>query len=1490
MASHMLRPARSINGRSVILFLGLLLAGTMARAQQAAALTPPADERQAQLAERNRLDLESKQLRLAGKLPEAIAAATNMLALERQLFGNEHDDVAGSLLFLGECYEQASDFAQAESRLRERYDIRLMAYGEQSWRSVDARSDLDYCRRLAVLPVDARAKLTEADRMIDQAQELARIARYPEALARARRAVELRRAVLDENDRKIANGLSWVGFILEAQHSYAEARPMFEQALAIDERLLGPEHPTTVSLLSNLATLNHAAGDDMRALPIAQRVVAIEEKILGADANDLAVSLGNLALVYKSLGLPRKAVPLLERALTIQQKTVGSEQPGMANTINSLAAVYHSLGQYAQALPLYRQALAIREKSLGDNHPATAESLNNLAALYFSMGKPADALALSKRVLQINEAVFGADHPAITSGLMNLGIAYQTMGDHGSAERLFDRERAIEERAWGVDHVQTTASLSLLGRLYEDQGKYADAQPLLEKALSIRDKALGGDNPRTIGSLLDLGTLYQSQGKYAAARALFERAMQSREKLLGEDHPETADVLEKLGMLYHDQGDDARALPLLERALATDDERLGTDNPRSGSCANSLAIVYQNRGDFAQARPLLERGRAIAVHAFGADHENVATAIGNLAALDQEQGNYAEALSLLEQAVAMKQKALGAEHPSTAETVALLASLYCERGDYAEALRLNQQVLAVREKALGAEHPRTAETVNELGNLYSRTGDDRQALAAYRRALAIREKTLGDDHPDTATSLNNLADYWRRHEQFAQAQPLYQRALAIYEKSLGPDHREVAIALDNLALLVSTLGDHAQALTLQRRALAISERISGPDHPDTALTLRNIAGLYQDLGDFSQSLSYYQRALAIREKTLGAEHPETAELLVGMAFLHQFHGDPANALPLYQRALAISHKNLELTADVQSEREQLSMVASVRRELDALLTLIVDRQGQPDDAYDEVVVWKGEVFARERAVQLARQTADPQLRRTFEELESVSTQLAKLALADPAEKDLAIWRSNIDRLNAEKDQVERQLSEQSAEFRRRHAQPQRGVVDVRQALPDEGALVDFLVYRHFESPAGGRGKLRTKDYVAAFIVRRDRPTVLLELGPNAPIESAIDSWRRSFGQPKRGGNDPANELRRLIWQPLEPHLAGARMILLSPDQALARFPWAALPGQEPGSYLCEAFPIVIVPAPQLLPDLIAAPPSETLPGASLLAVGDVDYGAAPGRAIDWLASRSAVGLDQGGQRMVFGPLANTRDEVVAIRDSFTRRYPGATVALLSKEGATKSAFERQASKCRWLHLATHGFFAPPDKKSALAPDTTADALGEFVSSETAPLGNAPGLLSGLALAGANTPSLKDEDDGILTATEVATLDLSNVDVAVLSACETGLGETAGGEGVLGLQRAFQLSGVRTTVTSLWSVSDLGTRVLMQHFYDNLWNRRMSKVEALRQAQLTLLNTPLEKLASDSGRGLTLLRDVSQTPGQRLPPYYWAAFMLSGDWR
>jgi CHAT domain-containing protein len=221
----------------------------------------------------------------------------------------------------------------------------------------------------------------------------------------------------------------------------------------------------------------------------------------------------------------------------------------------------------------------------------------------------------------------------------------------------------------------------------------------------------------------------------------------------------------------------------------------------------------------------------------------------------------------------------------------------------------------------------------------------------------------------------------------------------------------------------------------------------------------------------------------------------------------------------------------------------------------------------------------------------------------------------------------------------------------------------------------------------------------------------------------------------------------------------------------------------------------------------------------------------------------------------------------------------------------------------QASRRRFLHLATHGYFEAATPFSPVSPGAARDAIfGMWRDIYT--YGRNPLVRSGLVLAGANRSAAQ----GILTAEELADLDLRGVELVVLSACDTGLGKQAAGEGVLGLQRAFQACGARTLVVSLWSVNDAATSVLMEEFYTNLWTKGMPKLKALQQAQRTVLHNParvaqrarrLRELLAKRGVSETGLaaRGIGKQAGdlpkggkiqKRSHPALWAAFVLSGD--
>ena len=353
----------------------------------------------------------------------------------------------------------------------------------------------------------------------------------------------------DDLGPPLANVLNQVGFYLYGRAAYAEALPLYERALAIREKALGPGHPAVAASLNNLAELYRARGAYERALPLYERALAIFEKALGPGHPDVATSLNNLALLHYDQGGYERALPLYERALTIFEKALGTGHPTVAQSLNNLAALHYARGAYERALPLCERALAIREKALGPGHPTVAQSLNNLAELYRARGAYECVLPLCDRALAITEKALGPGHPDVATSLNNLAFLYDAQGAYERALPLYERALAIREKALGPRHPDVAQSLNNLAELYRVQGAYERALPLCERALAIREKALGPGHPDVATSLNNLAALYDDQGAYERALPLYERALTIFEKALGPGHPSTKQLIANLAAL-----------------------------------------------------------------------------------------------------------------------------------------------------------------------------------------------------------------------------------------------------------------------------------------------------------------------------------------------------------------------------------------------------------------------------------------------------------------------------------------------------------------------------------------------------------------------------------------------------------------------------------------------------------------------------------------------------------------------------------------------------------------------------------------------------------------------------------------------------------------------------------------------------------------------------------------------------------------------------
>ncbi len=307
-----------------------------------------------------------------------------------------------------------------------------------------------------------------------------------------------------------------------------------------------------------------------------------------------------------------------------------------------------------------------------------------------------------------------------------------------------------------------------------------------------------------------------------------------------------------------------------------------------------------------------------------ADEMRVA-ALNNLATIYEQQSLFPKAEPLRQEALAIRQKLYGETHEYVAYSLNELARLYNRQEEYRKAEPLLKQALAIKEELLGAEHASLASSLNNLAMTYAELGEYAKAEALYQRALTIREQELGADNVELASPLNNLARMYSAMGDFARAEPLFKRALSLRQKAYGTEDPSVATSLSNLAFLYQSQRELDQAADYYRQALDIWSNTLGERHPDVLTTLNNLAALYKAQGQGELAEATTQYVLSLREEALGSLHPRVANTLNNLAVLHQRGGDLKTAEQFYFRALHIASQSEQKTLQwfVQSNISEL---------------------------------------------------------------------------------------------------------------------------------------------------------------------------------------------------------------------------------------------------------------------------------------------------------------------------------------------------------------------------------------------------------------------------------------------------------------------------------------------------------------------------------------------------------------------------------------
>ncbi len=1111
-------------------------------------------------------------------------------------------------------------------------------------------------------------------------------------------------------------------------------------------------------------------------------------------------------------------------------------------------------GKYAEAEAEAEGLVSVIQSAQGSGSLEVARATDLLVEALICNGKGAEprTRALAEQAIRSKEAHVGADDSMLAPSLRNLGDVLAELFEYQLAIAPYERAVAVRERALGREDPVVGDDLDHLAWALTLAEHHDQALTAITRALGIKEKTLDRGDAKIARTLEVHGSVLQRRGEYARARPVLQRALALREAV-DPAHPQMARTLSLIGTQFWFEGDLVQAKQFSARAVAVAENALRPGHPDLAYYLRNLALPVADLGDLADARTLRERALAIAESSLGSDHPLVAVQLNDLANSLVLQGEYSEARQTYERALQIYERRLGPQHTRVTTVVYNLAIVSAALGDYSEARRQFNRAIATWERVVGPNHPFVARAADALAEMLSEQGFNAEAKALYERALAIRERTLGKNHRDVARTLAKLSATVARQGQVGQAYELSTRALTIWEQSAERETRSAAEAFILHAGLQAIQGDDRAARTSYERALDILRRILGPSHPSVAEAEASLAVAVANLGQTAEALR-----TALNAEQSGRDH-------------------------------------LRLTLRYLPERQALAYGARRPKGLDLALSLWSSDPAATTLTFDALIRGRAlildEMAARRHE---ATEASSPDVAPLWKALTSARQRLANLVVRGPGEQRSDQYVALVQDAQREKELAERALAEKSARFKSRLSRAESGLDEVRAALPPGTALVSFVRFERTvfnEKPADRKmsaSPARPVPSYVAFILHSGESTpTVVPLGSAAAIESLVARWRRNTVTlvAERSLRTSGTMLRQRVWDPLAAHLQEVTRIFVVPDGSLNLVPLAALPtGQT--SYLLEQAAVIHYLSAER--DLVR--PADAATGRGLLALG----GPAFGNAEDFAAlaperqspsvrtpapfrgARSACGSFQ---TLRFGALPAARreaDEIAALWKEFGSNTSADidSLRVLTGGHANERAFKELGPGTRVLHLATHGFFLGNACVSALDGTRAVGGLAVATKTEAQPASDEnPLLLSGLALAGANRRAAAgpEEEDGILTAEEVASLNLTGVQWAVLSACDTGLGEVKVGEGVFGLRRAFQVAGARTVVMSLWSVQDQAASQWMRALYQGRLQKQLDTADAMRYASMTVLRLRREKRQSTH-------------------PFYWAGFVAAGDWR
>jgi CHAT domain-containing protein len=1122
----------------------------------------------------------------------------------------------------------------------------------------------------------------------------------------------------------------------------------------------------------------------------------------------------------------------LQRAIKKYEEALGlwrslKDRAGQAGTLNSLGVVYASIGENKKSLTCFEESLPLFQEV--EDGLAEGDVLYNIGAVNFTLGDTKKSLDFLNRSLQRRRVLGNKAGEAQSLG--KIGSIYSSLGEQQLALRYL--EQALRYFRELSDRNGEAETLNNVGLVYNGLGENPRALQSLDDALRLF-RAIG-NRAGEATALNNMGKVHSDLGESQKVLEYYNQALPiSRET---GDRQGEATTLNNIGQTYSDLGEKQKALDYFGKVLSILRElgyRMG-----EARTLNNIGVVYNELGD--RHKALDFHGQALLLARAIGDRGTEATMLINIGLIYSQIGEIHKALDYLTQALPIS-RALG-DRRMEAVTLSNIGSAYAHVSELVKALDFYKQALSLDRTA--GNRRGEAVTLNNIGQVFTDLGERQKAIDHFGQSLLIHRAV--ENRSGEATTLNNMAIVYGLQGEKQKALDTLNQALLIHRNVEDPQGEAAALA--NIGEFYALWGEKQSAFDYLSRALPIRQAVG--DRIGEARTLYEMSKVVGEQGNLTRAREYVETAINIIEslRTKIASPEWRASYFASVQSHYRFYVD----------LLIRLHKS-----NPSEKHDAAALQASERARARSLLEMLAEARVDIREGVDAALL------ERERTLQ--------------QQLNSKADYQIRLLSGKRTEEQAAAVKKELETLRTEFQEVQAQIRAKSPRYAALTQPQPLSLKEIQeQVLDNDSLLLEYSLgeersYLWAVTPTGMTSYDLPKRAEIEAAARRVYD--LLTARNRREKFEAADEKRARVAKADAEYWEAASALSQMILGPVAEQLGKKRLLIVA-DGALQYVSFAALPAPwvsglgTRGSESSKGESLAPNPEP-----LITNHEIVSLPSASVLAVlrGELAGRKPAPKTVAVLADPVFHKDDERLKKLV----ANRKTEVAKVEkktDEQPRTTTGDEIRSLQFERSVRqvgmSEGELRIPRLPFTRQEAEGIVAlarTGDGMKALdfqasRPTATSDQLSQYRIVHFAThgvLNSEQPELSGIVL------SLVDENgkpqDGFLRAHEVYNLKLP-AELVVLSGCKTGLGKEIKGEGLVGLTRGFMYAGAARVMVSLWDVSDVATSELMKRFYKAMLKDGERPAAALRAAQVSMLK---EKRWQS--------------------PYFWAAFILQGEWK